>query len=213
MRIMKRLLGAAVLAAGLTTMVVAPTAGATPSDTPNGTAVTHLGGLILRPAHLTKPKQAGTMSAQATTDVTAYLIGPVSDPNRCLDADLNTIGANGTKVQLWDCNNTSANQAWIITQIPEGYYRFQNVYSGRYLDADLNTIGRNGTKIQLWDYRAGARNQWFGAAAVNGQPDYTRFQSASSGRYLDADTNTANRNGTIVQLWDFLPAHPNQWWY
>ena len=23
---------------------------------------------------------------------------------RCLDADLNTIGGNGTKVQLWDCN-------------------------------------------------------------------------------------------------------------
>src|SRR6476661_1180471 len=23
--------------------------------------------------------------------------------NKCLDADLNDIGANGTKVQLWDC--------------------------------------------------------------------------------------------------------------
>lgn len=24
---------------------------------------------------------------------------------RCIDADLNTIGGNGTRVQLWDCNS------------------------------------------------------------------------------------------------------------
>src|ERR1700754_1586931 len=26
---------------------------------------------------------------------------------RCTDADLNTIGGNGTRVQLWDCNGQS----------------------------------------------------------------------------------------------------------
>jgi Ricin-type beta-trefoil lectin domain/Ricin-type beta-trefoil lectin domain-like len=31
--------------------------------------------------------------------------------NRCLDADANTIGGNGTKVQLWDCNGRQ-NQFW-----------------------------------------------------------------------------------------------------
>lgn len=212
MRNLKRLLAAVVLAAGAATLVAAP-AGAATSDTQTGTKVTHLGGLLLRPVHVVKPKTAGTMSAQATEEVTAYLVGPASDPDRCLDADLNTIGGNGTKVQLWTCNGNSANQAWIITQIPEGYLRFQNVYSGRYLDADLNTIGRNGTKIQLWDYVAGGKNQWFAATAVNGNEDYTRLQNVRSGRYLDADLNTQYRNGGVVQLWDFLSAHPNQWWY
>ena len=27
-------------------------------------------------------------------------------PGRCLDADLNTISSNGTKVQLWDSNSS-----------------------------------------------------------------------------------------------------------
>ncbi|MGI8334430.1 RICIN domain-containing protein [Actinomadura scrupuli] len=32
---------------------------------------------------------------------------------RCLDADLGSIGSNGTKVQLWDCYGTgSYNQHW-----------------------------------------------------------------------------------------------------
>lgn len=32
---------------------------------------------------------------------------------RCLDADLGTIGSNGTKVQLWNCNGW-ANQKWTL---------------------------------------------------------------------------------------------------
>ncbi|MDQ0379711.1 RICIN domain-containing protein [Amycolatopsis thermophila] len=203
MRRLKRPFAAAALLAGLLTLAVAPSAGAAQ---PAGEAVTSIDGLVLRPAHPVKP---GGVDLQA--DEQAYLLGPVSDPGRCLDADLNTINGNGTKVQLWDCNEYAANQAWYIRQIPEGYYRFQNVYSGRYLDADLNTINRNGTKLQLWDYVAGGSNQWFAAAAI--PEGYTRFQNVRSGRYLDADLNTSFRNGTVVQLWDYLAGHNNQWWF
>lgn len=205
---LKRLFAAATMAAGLASLIAAPAAAAsTAGDTPaNGTAVTSLAGLALRPAHL--PGKAGRYAAQA--DEPAYLIGPVSDPNRCLDADLNTIGRNGTKVQLWTCNNTSANQAWYVRQIPEGYYRFQNVYSGRYLDADLNTINRNGTVIQLWDFIGSAHNQWFNMTEI--PEHYLRLQNVQSGRYLDADLNTTGRDGTVVQLWDFVGSARNQWW-
>ncbi|GAB3567764.1 hypothetical protein GCM10027445_16580 [Amycolatopsis endophytica] len=204
MRRLKRPFAAAALLAGLLTLFVAPSASA--ADQPNGTEVTSLGGLVLRPAHPVKP---GGIDLHA--DQEAFLIGPANDPGRCLDADLNTIGGNGTKVQLWDCDAYAANQAWYLTLIPEGYYRFQNVYSGRYLDADLNTINGNGTKIQLWDYMAGGSNQWFALTEI--PEGYLRLQNVRGGRYLDADLNTAYRNGTVVQLWDYVAGAQNQWWF
>jgi hypothetical protein len=72
--------------------------------------------------------------------------------DKCLDADANTIGHNGTKVQLWDCRGLSANQLWIVrpTQFG-GIFHLVNLQSNRCLDADLFTISNNGTRIQLWD--------------------------------------------------------------
>jgi hypothetical protein len=164
-----------------------------------------LDGLMLRPVN----SASADVAAQAQEP--KYVLGPASDDFECLDADLNTIGRNGTKVQLWTCNESAANQQWYVRKIPEGYYRFQNVASGRYLDADLNTIGRNGTVVQLWDDVAGAKNQWFKATTI--PEGYLRLQNAYSGRYLDADLNTTGRNGTVVQLWDYVAGAGNQWWY
>ncbi|GAA3814285.1 MULTISPECIES: RICIN domain-containing protein [Amycolatopsis] len=204
MRRLKRPFAAAALLAGLLSLFVAPSAGAAQQA---GEPVTSLDGLVLRPAHPNQVK--GGVNTMAEEQ--AYLLGPASDPGRCLDADLNTINRNGTKVQLWACDEYAAQQAWYIRQIPEGYYRFQNAYSGRYLDADLNTINRNGTVVQLWDYVAGAKNQWF---AVNEIPEgYLRLQNVQSGRYLDADLNTSYRNGTVVQLWQYVAGAQNQWWF
>jgi hypothetical protein len=200
MRNLKRLLASLTLAAGFSVLLTAPSAQAAEPVT--------LDGLTLRPVQI--------RSAGLTVQQDAYILGPASDESRCLDADLNTIGGNGTKVQLWTCliaedNTVPANQAWYITQIPEGYYRLQNAYSGRYLDADLNTIGRNGTVIELWDYMPGGKNQWFNFTQI--PEGYLRLQNVYSGRYLDADLNTTGRDGTIVHLWDYVGGAKNQWWF
>lgn len=202
MRNLKRFLVSVTVLAGFSALFVAPAAQAAEPTKP-----VSVGEVKLRPA---KVRGAGF-----TVQQQAYYLGPVSDETRCLDADLSSINGNGTKVQLWTClideNQTvPANQAWYIAQNPEGYFRFQNVYSGRYLDADLNSIGRNGTKIQLWDFVAGGKNQWF---AVTENPEgYLRLQNAHSGRYLDDDANTTG-NGSKVQLWDFVAGAKNQWWF
>ncbi|GAB7188471.1 hypothetical protein ATKI12_8302 [Kitasatospora sp. Ki12] len=121
---------------------------------------------------------------------------------KCLDADLNTIGANGTKVQLWDCNGWT-NQNWTIWTDGNIDY-IQSNYSGRYLDADLNTIGANGTKVQLWDFNGWTNQRWNAASYgwVNGY----------NGRVLDADLNTIGANGTKVQLWDSNSWSNQGWW-
>ncbi|HKS47061.1 MAG TPA: RICIN domain-containing protein [Amycolatopsis sp.] len=200
MRTPRRLLAALALAAGLGSLLTAPAAGVAEPDAPFT-----LGGFKLLPAH---PAGKAARSASAQDDG-PYLIGSLAD-GRCLDADLNTIAANGTKVQLWTCNSTAGQQAWYFEEIPEGFYRFRNYANGRYLDADADTIAANGTKVQLWDYVGGGRNQWW---AVIGIPEgYARLRNVQSSRYLDADANTIGRDGTKVQLWDYMGGARNQWW-
>ncbi|UOZ11147.1 RICIN domain-containing protein [Amycolatopsis sp. WQ 127309] len=82
--------------------------------------------------------------------------------DRCLEPDQNGLFTDGDKAQLWDCGGIAL-EAFSITKNPEGFYRFQNAYSGRYLEASKTAPGGgvNGTKAQLWDFVAGATNQWW----------------------------------------------------
>jgi hypothetical protein len=125
-----------------------------------------------------------------------------NDSGRCLDADANAIGANGTIVQLWDCNG-SVEQQWQVISEPGGtgtYIGLRNADSGRCLDADTNTINKNGTTIQLWDCNSSAEQSW----QVNPHA-YDAFNllntDAPLAPMLDADSTTIGANGTKVQLW------------
>jgi hypothetical protein len=59
----------------------------------------------------------------------------------CLDADVNN-GANGARVQLWQCNR-SPQQTWNAGSNYGGIY-LRNAKFGKCLDADLNHIYENG---------------------------------------------------------------------
>jgi hypothetical protein len=120
---------------------------------------------------------------------------------RCLDADRNTTGGNGTKVQLWDCNG-KPQQMW--TSQPDG--TLVNRWSGRCLDADRSTTGGNGTKVQLWDCNGDVQQQW-DSLGDGSHP----MRVAWTGRCLDADLNTIRRNGTKVQLWDCNGQRQQSW--
>ncbi|MER6462426.1 RICIN domain-containing protein [Streptomyces sp. NPDC001288] len=119
----------------------------------------------------------------------------------CLDADLNTIGRNGTKVQLWKCNN-QPQQGWVLDQ--NGAIRSIRD-PGRCLDADLNTIGGNGAKVQLWDCNNQRQQVWI--VTPTGA-----IRSALNGRCLDADLNTIGGNGAKVQLWDCNNQRQQNWY-
>jgi hypothetical protein len=75
--------------------------------------------------------------------------------NLCLDADTNTIRANGTVVQVWHCNGVP-NQRWRFLS----NRTIQNVQSGRCLDAFAPTANINGGKIVLWDCNGGPTQIW-----------------------------------------------------
>ncbi|MER5867490.1 RICIN domain-containing protein [Kitasatospora sp. NPDC002040] len=173
------------IATGVSALSLALVAGATAQ-----------GAQSLQAAGATPPAVGSAAGPSLTT--TSYRTTHLSNGNggQCLDADLNTIGGNGTKVQLWGCNGWS-NQTWIWTPVagqPVGYYTIQTEKNYRCLDADLNTINGNGTKVQLWDCNGWDNQIWL----WNG----TTLQTKKNARVLDADANTIPRDGTKVQLWD-----------
>ena len=73
--------------------------------------------------------------------------------SKCLDISGGGT-ANGTKVQLWDCNGTGA-QSWTVGANGS----LVNTNSGRCLDA-TGPSSADGTRLQIWDCAGSANQSW-----------------------------------------------------
>nr|WP_093508484.1 chitinase [Streptomyces sp. Ag109_O5-10] len=126
--------------------------------------------------------------AQAATGQITGLAG------KCLDvAGANS--ANGTAVQLYDCNGTGA-QSW--SNSGDGTLRAL----GKCLDVvDRGTA--DGAAVQLWDCSGGANQQWVVTAAHD-------IVNPAANKCLDVrDNNSAN--GTRLQIWTCTGAANQKW--
>ncbi len=129
----------------------------------------------------------GGATAGATGAVTSGIAG------KCMDVS-GSNSANGTHVQLWDCNGTSA-QNW--TQ-----YSDNTLHAlGKCLDATGNGTA-NGTKLEIWDCNGGANQVW---QVYNGG-----YINPVSGRCVD-DPSSSTTNGTQLQLWDCNGTNAQKW--
>jgi len=122
--------------------------------------------------------------------------GPITSgyAGKCVDvAGAGT--ANGTAVQLYDCNGTNA-QSWTVGS-----------------DGSLKALGKcmdvtaagtaNGAQVQLYDCNGTGAQKWqkgSGNTLVN----------TGSGRCLDA-TGPSSDNGTRLQIWDCFGGTNQQW--
>jgi glucosylceramidase len=120
--------------------------------------------------------------------------GPITGlAGKCVDvAGANS--ANGTAVQLYDCNGSSA-QTWTIAA-----------------DGSIQSLGRcmdvtgastdNGAKVQIYDCNGTNAQKWSvsGSALVN----------TGSGKCLDA-TDNSSANGNHLQIWSCTGAANQQW--
>jgi hypothetical protein len=113
---------------------------------------------------------------------------------RCLDV-VGAAQANGTKVQLWDCNG-QANQRWTATGAAE-----LRVYSGKCLELPSGSAA--GTRAQLWDCNSGANQKW----THNSDGSLRHNQT---GLCLDA-SGQGTVNGTVVASWS-CNGQVNQKW-
>ncbi|MFC4032448.1 ricin-type beta-trefoil lectin domain protein [Streptomyces polygonati] len=121
--------------------------------------------------------------------------GPIHSgyANKCVDI-AGASSANGSAVQLYDCNGTNA-QTWTVGG-----------------DGTLKALGKcmdvvaagtaNGTKVDLYDCNGTGSQVWqkSGSTLVNPQ----------SGKCLDA-TGPSSANGTRLQIWTCAGATNQQW--
>ncbi|MBE1500696.1 hypothetical protein H4696_007796 [Amycolatopsis lexingtonensis] len=121
--------------------------------------------------------------------------GPITGiGGKCVDVNAAST-ANGTAIQLYDCNGTNAQQ-WTVGS-----------------DGSLQALGKcldvtsagtaNGTTVQLWDCNGSGAQKWTANAAKN-------LVNTGSGKCLDA-TGNSSANGTRLQIWTCASTANQQW--
>ncbi|GLW46633.1 hydrolase [Streptomyces sp. NBRC 14336] len=103
--------------------------------------------------------------------------------------------ANGTPVQLYDCNGTSAQQ-WTVGS--DGTIRAL----GKCLDVTGNGTA-NGSTVQLWDCTGGPNQRWTVTAARD-------IVNPQANKCLDVTGNNP-ANGTRLQIWSCTGGANQKW--
>ncbi|WP_414637891.1 RICIN domain-containing protein [Actinophytocola sp.] len=113
---------------------------------------------------------------------------------KCVDV-AGASNANGTAVQLYDCNATAAQQ-WAVNA--DGSIRAL----GKCLDVTSASTA-DGAKIQLWDCNGTGAQRW----TVTGARDIV---NVAANKCLDA-TGNSSANGTRLQIWTCSGAANQKW--
>ncbi|MFB7248262.1 glycosyl hydrolase [Streptomyces populi] len=120
--------------------------------------------------------------------------GEVKALGKCLDVD-NAGTTDGTKVQLWTCNNTGA-QKWTVAA--DGTVKAL----GKCLDVSGGGSA-DGTKVQLWTCNGTGAQKW--TAQTDGA-----VRNPQSGKCLDI-SGGGTADGTKVQLWTCNGTGAQKW--
>ena len=120
--------------------------------------------------------------------------------------DVNAAGtADGTQIQLWDCNGTGA-QAFLLKDVGNGQYNLVNTNSNKCVDVSGSGTA-DGTKIQIWTCNG-----------TNAQRFY--FTDMGSGNYRLANVNSnkcadvagaGTANGTVIHQWGCHNGDNQRW--
>ncbi|MER7008333.1 S8 family serine peptidase [Dactylosporangium sp. NPDC000555] len=113
---------------------------------------------------------------------------------KCVDV-MNRLNANGTPIQLYDCNNT-----------PAQYWSLQSDGTVRALGKcmDVTAAGTaNGTKVQLYDCNGTQAQRWRVTAS-------RQLINAGSNKCLDV-TDWNRANAVQLQVWDCLEQDNQRW--
>src|SRR5450631_2198723 len=97
----------------------------------------------------------GTLSTSNYSLTEGALTGPIVSgvySGKCVDDNTGS-SANGTKVQIWDCNGNPASQSWTIEA--NGTIGLH----GKCMDI-TNASKANGALVELWTCNGGSNQQW-----------------------------------------------------
>ncbi|MFJ3590861.1 lectin [Streptomyces sp. NPDC090231] len=116
--------------------------------------------------------------------------------DKCLDDDSGS-AANGNKIQLWTCNDSTAQR---VTVAVDGSLQVL----GKCVEITGNGGAANGTLVELWDCNGGNNQKWSYTASTGA------LVNPQSGRCLDVpDASTAD--GTQLEIWDCHGGNNQKW--
>ncbi|MFJ4790662.1 lectin [Streptomyces sp. NPDC088794] len=134
---------------------------------------------------------AGLLASTPASAATGTITGL---GGKCLDV-AGASSADGTAVQLYDCNGTAAQQ-WTVGT--DGTIRAL----GKCLDVTGSSTA-DGTKIQLWTCSGAANQKWTVSAARD-------IVGTQANKCLDA-TGNSSANGTRAQIWTCSGGANQKW--
>lgn len=123
-----------------------------------------------------------------------YYIAASDNPNFVVDVTGNFTD-NGTNIELWSKNETSA-QKFRYTYVGDGMYAITGLGSGKALDVE-GANANPGTNVQLYTYNGTAAQLWKLHENENGTYNII---SACGNNYLDRYCNILE-DGTNIQVW------------
>jgi hypothetical protein len=151
---------------------------------------------------------SATSAGAAVTDGTWYTVVNKTS-GKCVDAAA-AATANGTHVQQYTCNGTTA-QEWQFQTTSGGYYRANNHNDTAQSWDVTNVSTANSAPIQLWSYTGANNQQWQPVQESDGS---YHFVNRNSGKCLDTPAaSTADSvvlaqydcNGTGAQSFSLVP--------
>jgi hypothetical protein len=137
----------------------------------------------------------GTLGVLGITSALAATAGPITGlAGKCVDVAAAST-ANGTHVQLYDCNGTNA-QNWTVGNADNSIQAL-----GKCMDVTAASTA-NGAKIQLYDCNGTNAQKWTysNGALIN----------TGSGKCLDA-TDNSSANGNQLQIWTCAGTANQKW--
>jgi len=141
------------------------------------------------------PAQTSATFTWSGTQQNAGRTGPITGiGGKCVDV-AGSNSANGTPVQLYDCNGTAAQQ-WTLGS--DGTVRAL----GKCLDV-TNQSTADGAPLQLWDCTGGANQKWSATAAHD-------LVNPAADKCMDA-TGQSSANGTRLQIWTCTGTANQKW--
>ncbi|MBQ1935496.1 MAG: RICIN domain-containing protein, partial [Clostridia bacterium] len=135
-----------------------------------------------------------------------YVLVTKLDTDYALDV-YNGSKDNGANVQIWQRNNTAA-QNFEVTHIGDGYYTIVNRNSGKAIDAQN---GKTEAHTNVWQYSVNGTDAQIWRIIPSTDKTY-RILNKASGLFLDVDLAIA-ANGTNVKLYFQNDDFEAQKWY
>ncbi|KAH6871958.1 carbohydrate-binding module family 13 protein/putative endo-1,3-beta-glucanase, partial [Coprinopsis sp. MPI-PUGE-AT-0042] len=134
-------------------------------------------------------------------------IHPNADGRKCVEVRGGVL-ANGTPVQIYDCNRTAAQQ-WVFTRDQAGTpIRLAN--TNFCLDAGDNPFQPNGNQMKIWEcYPELTQQRW--SIDTDSTIKLSDVRYAQWGACLDI-TDGRLENTNVLQTWECSPSNINQLW-